>query len=79
MKVYVQSILEHKEDMIRKLLYDQLGRIYICGSTAMSKEVLAIIQRHITDLSSKAFSYKEGEKEMDRLVKSKQICLEAWN
>lgn len=75
----MQSILEHKEDMIRRLLYAQKGRVYICGSTAMSKEVLTIIQKHVSDQVSKSFSYEEGEKEMDRLLKEKQICMEAWN
>lgn len=79
MKVYVQTILEHKEDMIRKLLFTQKGKIYICGSTSMSKEVLSVIQRHVTDQSSKSFSYEDGEKELDRLMKEKQICMEAWN
>lgn len=79
MKVYVQTILEHKEDMIRRILYAQAGRVYICGSTAMSKDVLAIIQRHVTEQGSKAVSYKEGEKEVDRLLREKQICMEAWN
>jgi sulfite reductase alpha subunit-like flavoprotein len=65
--------------MIRKLIYSLKGRIYICGSTSMSKEVLSIIQRHVTDEVSKSFSYEEGEKEMDRLLKEKQICMEAWN
>lgn len=45
----------------------------------MSKEVLSIIQRHVTDEVSKSLSYEEGEKEMDRLLKEKQICMEAWN
>lgn len=75
----MQSILEHKEDMIRKLIYSLNGKIYICGSTTMSKEVLSIIQKHVTDQVSKSFSYEEGEKEMDRLLHEKQICMEAWN
>lgn len=79
MKVYVQNILEHKEDMIRRVLYAQGGRIYICGSTGMSKEVLAIIQRHVTDYHDKSFTYLEGEKEVDRLLREKKICMEAWN
>lgn len=79
MKVYVQSILEHKEDMIRRILYAQKGRIYICGSTSMSKEVLGIIQRHVIDYHDKSFTYLEGEKEVDRLLREKQICMEAWN
>ena len=79
MKVYVQSILEHKEDMIRRILYTQGGRIYICGSTGMSKEVLSVIQRHITEKNKKTYTYAEGEKEIDRLIKEKIICMEAWN
>lgn len=77
--MYVQSILEHKEDMIRRVLYAQGGRIYICGSTAMSKEVLAIIQRHVTEHIDKNVTYVEGEKEVDRLLREKKICMEAWN
>ena len=65
--------------MLRRVLYASEGKVYICGSTSMSKEVLSIIQRHVIDQQSKSVTYEEGEKEVDRLVREKKICMEAWN
>ena len=76
-KVYVQNILEHKEDMLTRLLYQSQGRVYICGSTAMSKDVLRILSRHIAEY--KRLSTDQADEEVDRLIKEKQICMEAWN
>lgn len=77
MKVYVQSILEHKEDMVKRILYQAEGRIYICGSTAMSKEVLRVLTFHIAN--SLNLSPSQAEDEVDRLQKAKRINMEAWN
>ncbi len=76
-KVYVQDILDHKADMINKLLYQQGGSVYICGSTAMSKDILRILARHVGEY--KGLSNDQAEEEVDRLIREKQICMEAWN
>ena len=76
-KIYVQDILDHKEDMIRRLLYQVNGSIYICGSTRMSKDILRVIARHIAEY--KDLSFEMAEEEVDRLMANKQICMEAWN
>lgn len=76
-KVYVQDILDHKEDMIRRLLYQIGGSIYICGSTKMSKDILKVIARHIAEY--KDLTFEQAEEELDQLIARKQICMEAWN
>jgi NADPH-ferrihemoprotein reductase len=76
-KVYVQDILEHKEDMIKRVLYQSNGAVYICGSTAMSKDVLKVITKHVANIKNLSFS--DAEQEMDRLLLEKKICMEAWN
>lgn len=77
LKVYVQDILEHKEDMIKRVLYQSNGAVYICGSTAMSKDVLRVITKHVANINN--YTYSEAEQEMDRLLAQKRICMEAWN
>lgn len=79
-KIYVQDILDHKEDMLRRILYREdgpRGRIYICGSTRMSKDVLRVMARHVAEFKNLAF--QEAEKEIDALIKDRRICMEAWN
>ena len=75
-KVYVQDILEHKLDMLMRCLTSN-GRIYVCGSVAMSKDVLRVLAKHISDF--KKIGFDESEKEIERLIEAKQICMEAWN
>lgn len=73
----MQDILEHKEDMIKRVLYQSDGAVYICGSTGMSKDVLKVITKHVANI--KNLTYSQAEQEMDRLLASKKICMEAWN
>lgn len=76
-KVYVQDILEHKADMILRILYKAQGRIYACGNTGMVRDVLKIIAKHIGE--AQKLTAAQTDKEMQRLIKEKQICTEAWD
>ena len=63
--------------MIKRVLYQSNGAVYICGSTAMSKDVLRVITKHVANIKNLSFS--DAELEMDRLLLAKKICMEAWN
>ena len=38
-KQYVQDLLKTKENLIYRFLFEQKGRVYVCGKIAMAEEV----------------------------------------
>ncbi|WP_438711498.1 PepSY domain-containing protein [Aquimarina muelleri] len=65
-KIYVQHLLKRNSSFIAKTL-DKKGAILICGSVAMQKEVIAIIDQICQKINHKPLSYyqNKGQLKMD--------------
>lgn len=65
-KIYVQHLLKRNTHLIAKTLYKK-GVILICGSIAMQKEVITILDEICKEINNKPLSYyqNKGQLKMD--------------
>ena len=66
-KTYVQDLLAKEEDMLRRVLTEEKGHFYICGSLRMGNDVQALLKSTLGDES-----YKQMQSE-------KRLCVELWS
>jgi NADPH-ferrihemoprotein reductase len=75
-KVYVQDLIQKNREQMNQLLFEQNGVMYICGSMAMGKSVLA----KIADLAASYYKIdaNEAQSKVEELEKTKKIIKELW-
>lgn len=66
-KQYVQTILEKHEKDVLETLVTNKGVLYVCGNTAMGKNVEHYIKQAL------------GEEEFEKLHKEKRFIVELWS
>lgn len=74
-KVYVQDILRTKRDMVNRMILQNEGVLYLCGSNAMIKDCLEIIRELFREIRG---GEKEGDELFERTKENGQIVFEGW-
>jgi NADPH-ferrihemoprotein reductase len=75
-KVYVQDLIQKNGEQMSQLLFEQNGTLYICGSMAMGKSVLA----KVAELAASHYKIdlKEAHSKVEELEKNKKVIKELW-
>jgi NADPH-ferrihemoprotein reductase len=75
-KVYVQDLIQKNREEMNKLLFEQGGVLYICGSMAMGKSVIG----KVADLAASYYNIDSNEAQIkvEELEKNKKIIKELW-
>lgn len=76
-RVYVQDILAHKRDLLRKTIYEEGGALMACGSPGMVRAVCLVVKKLLREINQLE-SPTETEAEFDKLRHQGQICYEVW-
>ena len=76
-KVYVQQRLQEDAAELYTLMAEQRAHVYICGGTAMGREV----QKLLTDLhvSKGGKTEAEAAREMQRMAQAGRLVTELWS
>jgi sulfite reductase alpha subunit-like flavoprotein len=74
-KVYVQDILETKRDMVNRILFENKGTLYLCGSNAMIKDCLNVVRELFRQIKG---SEEEGDILFEQTKQNDQIIFEGW-
>jgi sulfite reductase alpha subunit-like flavoprotein len=74
-KVYVQDILETKRDMVNRILLENKGVLYLCGSNAMIRDCLQVVKELFRQIKG---SEEEGDILFEQMKDNGQIIFEGW-
>ena len=74
-KVYVQDILKTKRDMVNRIILQNNGVLYLCGSNAMIKDCLEIVKDLFGEIKG---SEEEGDILFEQCKQNGKIIFEGW-
>ena len=65
-KVYVQDMLRSRGELLRRVMFEGKGNLYICGNTKMGMDVQAVLKEHL------------GDEVFRELERDKRLIKELW-
>lgn len=74
-KVYVQDILQTKRDMVDRMILQNGGVLYLCGSNAMIRDCLEVVRNLFAQIRG---SEEEGDLLFEDAKRNGQIIFEGW-
>ena len=74
-KVYVQDILETKKDMVNRILFENKGVLYLCGSNAMIRDCLDVVRELFRQIKG---SQEQGDILFEQTKQNGNIIFEGW-
>lgn len=72
----MQDLIAQQKELVLRIINSEIGRVYLCGNSAMSKSVQAALRKIIAE--DKSITDKQAEEAFFKLQEEKRICIEAW-